>query len=198
VAKKPATKGATGVKASKRTLSTAEEAISLSELRGIPAFAAMGSADLALFLSVMEVRPSARGVPLLKEGEPGDGLFVILEGTVSITKRNAKGGEREVAVLERHEVFGEMDLITDRPHNSGAKGRQACRLLYLPKKAFQDLLRKGDAGAASMVVYFARMLAARLDANNKRMLELLEGRQPATGSSEFSEFKRRLLQEWSF
>jgi len=192
VAKKSAAKG--GGKA----LTTAEEAISIADLRAIPAFAAMGTADAALFLSVMEERPSARGVPLFREGEAGEGLFVILEGRVSITKRNAKGGEREVAVLDRHEVFGEMDLISDRPHNSGAKGQQACRLLFLPKKAFQDLLRKGNAGAASLVVYFARMLAGRLDANNKKMLELLDGKQPAPGSSEFSEFKRRLLKDWSF
>lgn len=188
----------TAAKVGKKALTTAEAAISIADLRHIPAFAGMSIGDAAAFLSVMEERLSARGVPLFREGETGEGLFVILEGRVSITKKNAKGGEREVAVLERHEVFGEMDLISDRPHNSGAKGQQACRLLYLPKKAFQDLLRQGNQGAACMVVYFARMLAGRLDANNKKMLELLDGKQPAPGSSEFSEFKRRLLKEWSF
>ncbi len=197
MAKKAAAKAAEA-RTGKRALSTAEEVISIADLRHIPAFAAMSTADAALFLSLMEDRPSARGVPLFREGEAGEGLYVILEGRVSITKKNAKGGEREVAVLDRHEVFGEMDLISDRPHNSGAKGQQACRLLFLPKKAFQELLRKGNAGAASLVVYFARMLAGRLDANNKRMLELLEGNQPPPGSSEFSEFKRRLLKEWTF
>jgi CRP/FNR family cyclic AMP-dependent transcriptional regulator len=185
-------------KGGRKPMVTAEEAISLTELRHIPAFHAMGTADAALFLSLMEERISARGVPLFREGESGEGLYVILDGRISITKKNAKGGEREVAVLDRHEVVGEMDLISDRPHNSGAKGQVACRLLFLPKKAFQDLLRKGNAGAASMVVYFAKMLAGRLDANNKRMLEILDGKQPPPGSSEFSEFKRRLLKDWSF
>jgi CRP/FNR family transcriptional regulator, cyclic AMP receptor protein len=188
----------TPAKAGKKAPTTAEVAISIEDLRHIPAFAGMSTADAAAFLSVMEERLSARGVPLFKEGETGEGLWVILEGRVSITKRNAKGGDREVAVLDRHEVFGEMDLISDRPHNSGARGQQACRLLFLPKKAFQDLLRRGNAGAASMVVYFARMLAGRLDANNKRMLELLDGKQASPGSSEFSDFKRRLLKDWSF
>ena len=199
MAKKATSKGAgKAAKAGDRDLSSAEIAMTMAELRKIPVFASLSTADAALFLSLMEVRPAARGVPLFKEGDAGEGLYVILEGRVSITKRNAKGGEREVATLEVHEVFGEMDLISDRPHNSGAKGQQACRLLFLPKQAFQDLLRKGNAGAASMVVYFARVLAGRLDANNKRMLEILEGRQPTHGPSEFSDFKRRLLKEWSF
>jgi len=75
----------------------------------------------------------------------------------------------------------------------GADGR----LLFLPKATFQKMLRDGNPGAASMVVYFARMLAGRLDANNRRMMEILDAAaRPA--SSEFSEFKRRLLREWSF
>ena len=197
MAKKAAAKAA--AKGAKKPMVTAGEAISLAELRHIPAFASMGPADAALFLSAMEVHAAARGEPLFREGEVGEGLYVILEGRVSITKRNAKGGEREVAVLEPHEVFGEMDLISDRPHNSGAKGHAACRLLFLPRRAFQEMLRKGNPGAASMVIYFARMLAGRLDANNKRMLEVLEGAaRPGGHGSEFAEFKRRLLKEWTF
>ena len=173
-------------------------AAAAGDLAGIPAFAGMAPADRALFRGAMSERPMAEGEPLFREGDAGEGLWVVLEGDVSIVKKNAKGGEREVAVLESHEVIGEMDLISDRPHTTGARARTDCRLLFLPKKSFQDLLRKGNPGAASMVVYFARMLAGRLDANNKRMLELLDAPPRAPGSSEFSEFKRRLLKEWSF
>jgi CRP-like cAMP-binding protein len=157
----------------------------------------MSAADAGRFLSAMEVRVVAAGEPLFREGQHGDGLFVILEGQVGIHKGNAKGGERQVAVLDRHEVLGEMDLISDRPHTTGARVAADGRLLFLPKRTFQSLLREGNPGAASMVVYFARMLAGRLDANNRRMLEILDASaRPA--SSEFSEFKRRLLREWSF
>jgi CRP-like cAMP-binding protein len=172
--------------------------VPLKVLRAVPAFATMSDGDAALFLSLMEERTAAAGEPLFREGDVGSGLYVVLEGGVSIHRRNAKGGDREIAVLDRNEVFGEMDLISDRPHTSGAKAKSDSRLLFLPKKEFQDLLRQGNPGAASMVVYFARMLAGRLDANNKRMLEMLDGPAKQPGSSEFAEFKRRLLKEWSF
>ena len=96
--------------------------ISLEEFRAIPAFSGMSAKEAGVFLDLMVERPVARGEPILVEGETGDGLFVVLQGRVRISKRNAKGGEREVAVLEKHEVFGEMDLISDRPHTAGAKG----------------------------------------------------------------------------
>jgi CRP-like cAMP-binding protein len=173
------------------------KSIPLGELRRIPAFAAMSDADAGRFLEEMSERRVAAGEPLFREGTLGEGLFVILEGRVGIFKGNAKGGEREVAVLDRNEVLGEMDLISDRPHTTGARVAADGRLLFLPKGSFQRMLREGNPGAASMVVYFARMLAGRLDANNRRMLEILDAGAKPSGS-EFSEFKRRLLREWSF
>ena len=172
-------------------------AISLGELHRIPAFATMSPADAAMFLAVMKERSVTAGEPLFQEGSLGDGLFIVLDGRVVIHKRNAKGGDREVATLERNEVVGEMDLISDRPHTTGARAASDGRLLFLPKRRFQEMLRSGNAVAASMVFYFARMLAGRLDANNRRMMEVLDAAAKPT-SSEFSEFKRRLLRDWSF
>jgi CRP-like cAMP-binding protein len=184
--------------AAKVAKTPASPAPTKADLKRIPAFASMEAGDVDTFLSLMEARPVAEGEPILREGTVGDGLFVVLDGSVAITRRNQKGGERELAVLEKGEVFGEMDLISDRPHTSGAKGRSGTRLLFLPKKSFQDLLRKGNPGAAGLVIYFARMLSARLDANNKRMIEILEGPKDAAKAGEFAEFKRKLLREWSF
>jgi CRP/FNR family transcriptional regulator, cyclic AMP receptor protein len=171
--------------------------ISLADFRRIPAFAGMSEEDSRMFLDLMTERPVARGEPIFREGEVGDGLYVILGGRVSIVKKNAKGGEREVALLEKHEVFGEMDLISDRPHTSGAKGAEGSLLLFLPRGEFQRLLLERHPGATSMVIYFARMLAGRLDHRNQEMMSILEGeRKPA--DTEFADFKRRLLREWAF
>lgn len=175
----------------------AEGPLALAEFRKIPAFSGMGEEDARLFLGLMKERPVARGEPLFREGETGDGLYVVLRGRVSIVKKNEKGGEREIAVLEKHEVAGEMDLISDRGHTAGAKGSESTVLLLLPKREFQRLLRDRNPGAISMLVYFSRMLAGRLDNQNKQMMAMLDGVKKPAGS-EFSEFKRRLLKEWSF
>ena len=175
----------------------AAPAISLADFRRIPAFSGMNEEDARVFLSHMTGRPAARGEPILKEGERGEGLYVILQGRVTISKLNAKGGDRDVAVLERHEVLGEMDLISDRPHTVGARARESSLLLFLPRGAFQRLLVERNPGAIMVVIYCARMLAGRLDSQNRQMMDVIDGaKKPA--SSEFSEFKRRLLKDWTF
>ena len=175
----------------------AVQAVTLADLRNIPAFHGMDEDDAAAFLAHMTERRATAGEPIFSEGEVGDGLFIIVEGGVSITRKNAKGGERELAVLTKDEVFGEMNLISDRPRTSGVRGKSDCRLLFFPRSKFQDLLRKGNRGATVLLLYFARVLAGRLDANNRKMMEVLDAAQrPA--STEFSDFKRRLLKEWTF
>lgn len=172
--------------------------IPLDELRRIPAFANLSDGDAADLLSVSSVRDLARGDVVFTEGQLGDGLYAILSGSVNVVKRNAKGGERVVATLGVNEIFGEMDLISDRPHTSGIRGAEGTRLLFLPKTEFQRMLRAGSAGATAMVCYFAVMLAGRLDANNRRMISVLDEGAPERRTSEFAEFKRRLLKDWTF
>jgi CRP/FNR family cyclic AMP-dependent transcriptional regulator len=170
--------------------------VSLEELRRIPAFAGLSDADAGQLLAVMSIRNVARGESIFREGELGDGLYAILQGKISIFKRNPKGGEREVVVLEKCEVCGEMDLISDRPHTAGARGAEGSTLLFLPRSEFQSLLLQGNPGATAMVMYFARMLAGRLDSANKKMMEILATPEPK--ANEFLEFKKRLLKEWTF
>ncbi len=172
--------------------------ITAEQLQKIPAFSELRPEDLRELLRALRERPVARGERIFAQGAAGEGLFAVLSGRVSIVKRNAKGGEREVAVLEKDEVFGEMDLLSERPHTAGAVAAESSRLLFLPKAAFHEMLSAGNRGAIEMLKYFTRMLAARLDSANRRMMEILERPGGAPRTSEFAEFKRRLLREWTF
>jgi CRP-like cAMP-binding protein len=174
------------------------QAIGIAELRQIPAFARLSDDDAGQILAVAQVCDLARGMLVFDEGQLGLGLYAILSGSVQVIKRNDKGGERILATLDKNEVFGEMDLIGDRVHTTGIRGAEATRLLFIPKTEFQSMLRAGNSGATAMVVYFAVMLAGRLDANNKRMMAVLDEAMPEKRTSEFAEFKRRLLNEWTF
>ena len=55
------------------------------------------------------------GTVIIREGEAGQGLFVILLGEVEILNKDPSGREKTVAKLGAGEVFGEMSLLGDRP-----------------------------------------------------------------------------------
>lgn len=79
------------------------------------------------------------GDVLLKEGQRGDGLYLLLTGTLEVTKR--KDGEPIViAELDAGDMFGEMSLLTNRPTVATITAVTECLVLRLSKSNFDELI----------------------------------------------------------
>ena len=76
------------------------------------------------------------GEVIFKEGDPGDVMFVILEGEVELV---IAGGLFEI--LGPGEPFGELALIDNSPRAASAVTRTACRLVEIPEDRFLDLIQ---------------------------------------------------------
>lgn len=79
------------------------------------------------------------GTPIIREGEPGRGLFVVLSGQVDVSKVD---GEEKVllATLGQGSVFGEIALIHDEPTTATVTAAAASTVLFLSRELFQKLL----------------------------------------------------------
>ena len=77
------------------------------------------------------------GQTIFQEGEPGDELFVVLEGTVSIIVQG-----REVDQIEAGDIFGEMTLVDDRPRSATTRALTDCKLLPLDFKRFMKIVQR--------------------------------------------------------
>lgn len=76
------------------------------------------------------------GEVIFKEGDPGDVMYVILEGEVELV---IAGGQFEI--LGAGEPFGEMALIDNSPRAASAVTRTACRLVEIPEDKFLALIQ---------------------------------------------------------
>ncbi|MBF0613927.1 MAG: cyclic nucleotide-binding domain-containing protein [Magnetococcales bacterium] len=76
----------------------------------------------------------ADGETILREGEIGDHLYVILEGRVEVVVDD--GGERpfQLAILEKDGFFGEMSLFSDLPRVASVRALGPVRLMTLDKR----------------------------------------------------------------
>src|SRR5947209_5982254 len=87
--------------------------------------------DVALFhgLSNEELRTLARQVVhrefgrhelIFSQGDPGDGLYVLTRGHVSITRQSPDGDELILTMYEPGEYFGDLSLFDDEPRSASA------------------------------------------------------------------------------
>src|SRR5262249_53938297 len=89
------------------------------------------------------------GDVIFEEGDPGRALFVVVEGSVEITRATAKGPV-VLNTLGPGDAFGELALIDDFPRSATARQGIDGPLLILSKSAF-DAAMEGNARIAVVV-----------------------------------------------
>jgi ATP-binding cassette subfamily B protein len=109
--------------------------IDTERLRDIPFFARLDDSTLAALANRFVTERCAAGDIIFREGDDGDKLRIIVRGSVEILK-----AERQVALLEDGDFFGEIALLSDVPRTATAKARQACVLLALDREQFDNLM----------------------------------------------------------
>jgi CRP-like cAMP-binding protein len=83
----------------------------------------------------------AAGTVIIREGDAGQGLFVVLAGEVEVSKRQASGGELALARLRAGDVFGEMSLLTNQPTSATVTAALPSTILFLARDYFQRLIK---------------------------------------------------------
>ncbi|HEY7756357.1 MAG TPA: cyclic nucleotide-binding domain-containing protein [Actinomycetota bacterium] len=127
----------------------------LERLRTIPLFAEVGESHLERIASSATPFEVESGYVLAERGQPGSGMFVILEGTVEVQVPS-----RDPVPLGPGEFFGELSLLADMDRVARVKATSAVRGLAIGRSEFLELLHEEPAIAVAMVPVLARRLAA--------------------------------------
>src|SRR5262245_22149158 len=117
--------------------------------------------------AMMPVKAEA-GLAVLKEGERGHGLIVLLEGTVEVVKN---GSTEVLATFTAPTVLGEISLLTEVPHTASVRAKTACEFSLLTTTQFQRLLRDESLAAYKVIAILAEVLARRLQRMDEKFVE---------------------------
>ena len=163
---------------------------------------ALSEAELDAIAAIVETRDVAAGKELFREGDPGDGLFLVLAGEIDVVKRGPRG-DRSLARMGPGGVLGEMSLITTDLRSATGRAIVDSQVLCLPVRRFRALLEEGSTAALKVAAAIAEVLARRLAAMNTMVLELADkidpsgSTLPALKDTELAEL-HRTMQVWSF
>lgn len=127
-------------------------------LRNFSMFESLSEIDIREIVSLLRVIKVRMGDTIIKKGEPGKNLFIIVSGKVEVL------GDDNICIahLEKGDVFGEMSLLSGEPVGASIRVIEPGTILYIKGRDFRNMLNKYP----SLHLYFARILARRLTNTN--------------------------------
>jgi len=175
----------------------------ISALKKMALCRALSGAELEVIAAIVQAKQFAAGGELFREGDPGDGLYLVVAGEVEVLKRGP-AGEHSLAKLGEGGVLGEMSLVTSDTRSATGRAIAQTTALHLPVREFRALLDSGSTAALRIAAATAEVLARRLATMNGMVLELT-GKSDASAATTRSPLKtqdlremHRVLQVWSF
>ncbi len=109
-------------------------------------------------LSLAKVEEHTEGSVIFAQSETPEHFFIVISGTVKISRTSPEGQENTVAYLKEGEGFGEVSLLTGEPHSASAKTVKETSLLVFTKKDFNSLIESDPDISLALIKGFASRL----------------------------------------
>jgi hypothetical protein len=140
--------------------------VSTDPLHSLRPLQGMTREEAALFLEEATTVHADPGDRIVRQGEKGDTLFVLLSGVAEVTLDEAP--DRPVAVLGAGDPFGEIGFLTSAPRTANVVARAPCEALVLSGDFFRRFIPKNPAIAAKALLNLSHVLAGRLALATRR------------------------------
>jgi CRP-like cAMP-binding protein len=121
----------------------------------------------------LEAIDLAAGEVVFREGDGGRELFVVLEGELEILKRSKRQRDARVAILGRHDWFGEMSILDVMPRSATVRVLAPARLLRVTATDLDALYRRDMKSYSLLVLNIAREMSRRLRVADGLLAELV-------------------------
>jgi len=150
-------------------------------LRRVKILGEMNDQQLGRFVQFMELQPARQWSEIVKQGEPGESMYLVLEGEVRV-RLMIGNRETTLVTLAAGEFFGEISLFDHGPRSADVVANQDSVLLKISAEAFRDLVAKAPDLATPFLMAVCRTLTARIRADNKRIRDSIAFARGAAGS----------------
>ena len=133
----------------------------LQRLKTIPLFSSLTPRELKIVDGLLHVRQFLAGEVVFDEGEEGQALYILLTGTV-IVSRTVNGEKEVVAELSSGSFFGDLALLDNTPRSAQICAKEACEMAVFFRADFVALMEIDATIGYKISLQLARNLAQRL------------------------------------
>jgi CRP/FNR family cyclic AMP-dependent transcriptional regulator len=150
-------------------------------LRQVRLFKDIAESELATLARSLRERPLRRGQVLLREGDVGEEMFIVLRGSLVISKPVTGRVEQVLARAGPGDFFGEMSLFDRAPRSATIQADSDAILLALDREAMRRLTEVSPRAAAAFFQALVQVFIERLRASGDLVAEVTRWGLEATG-----------------
>jgi hypothetical protein len=140
---------------------SASDSIPPGLLRRLKVFAGMEEAQLRSFVSYMDVQRFKQFSTVVRKGEHGDAMYLILEGELRAFAL-IDDKETTLSTMGVGDFFGEISLLDQGPRSASVAVNTDSVLLRIPVSSFDRLVREAPALATLFIYSLSRSIVGRI------------------------------------
>ena len=132
--------------------------ITHENLTRLPLFSELNVEELRQITSISKIQRLKKSEKLFSEGDKYKGFYILLKGSVKVSKFSAEGKETVLHLIKPFDAFGDIPLFEKGNYPVNAETLSDSALLFIPKKEFLNLLAKYSNLSLKMLAGFAKRL----------------------------------------
>jgi len=165
-------------------------------LSKVPIFQDLGRREFVKIEGILHRRTYSADEAIVREGDVGVGMYVILSGEVDIIQRSSEeGAEIVLASFGAGDFFGDQVLLDESPRTASAIAREPTRAVGFFRPDLLELIERNPRLGLKIVMRLSHMISVRLRHTNRLLKEARDrARQAEAAAEAAAEAERQRLE----
>lgn len=139
----------------------------------IPILGRLKDKELKIIIKYMNLIKVIPGEIVFKEGDTGDYVCFVVDGTLDVVKKSETGESIVISTLSKGDSIGEMAVIDELPRSATVKARTKSTLITLSQDNFNYILAEHSTTGVKVLKGIARLLSMNLRKTSSRLADYM-------------------------
>lgn len=127
-------------------------------LKKSPIFSTMKTSELRAVAAIAEELSFESGQEIVREDDLGDSMYLIKEGTVTVSKKMGEGRTIDLAEMSQGDCFGEMAIFDAEVRSASVHAKGPCTIVCVKSDDLLDVLLDHPSIAVQLLKIFVKRL----------------------------------------
>jgi CRP/FNR family transcriptional regulator, cyclic AMP receptor protein len=131
-------------------------------------------AEVRLLTHFMEVYRAVDGMEVIREGDGGDFMLIVVEGRIEVRKQDRWNTPQLIALVEPGRTLGEMSMIDGEPRFATCVAVEPALVAVLGRESLARIIVEQPLLGAKILMELVLMLSQRVRATSDRLMQSLD------------------------